>query len=90
MNQNVEEGAKTDGQRTDAPRDRQDGRGLGEQMQGFLGKPTVGAAIAGAAVAAVIFNIPEALLGAAAGVTVYAIHKRFSGGTAKDVPPGRH
>jgi hypothetical protein len=83
MSQNVEQPAETDGQRKEAAEGRQEARGLNERMQGFLDRPAVGAAIAGAVVAAVIFNIPEALLGAAAGFTVYAIRKRRSSSTAK-------
>jgi hypothetical protein len=83
MNQNAQQRGETDGQGTDAVRDRQQARGLNDQVQGFLGKPAVGAAIAGAVVAAVVFNIPEALLGAAAGVAVHAIGKRRSGAQPK-------
>jgi hypothetical protein len=86
MSQNAQQYAQNDGQRTEAAGHQQEARGWNEQMQGFLGKPAVGAAIAGAVVAAVIFNIPEALLGAAAGVAVHAIRKRRSSTTAKSGP----
>jgi hypothetical protein len=83
MNQNVEQSVKTDGQGTESAGDRQEARNLTEQMQGLLGRPAVGAAMTGAVLAAVIFNIPEALLGAAAGVAVYAIRQRRSAAKVK-------
>jgi hypothetical protein len=76
MNQNVDLYAKSDGQSMESAGDRQAARSLSQQMRGLLARPAVDAAITGAVVAAVIFNIPEALLGAAAGVTVYAIRQR--------------
>jgi hypothetical protein len=83
MNENLNQFAKADGQRTQSTEDGQEVRGLIEQMHGFLGRPAVDAAITGAVVAAVVFNIPEALLGAAVGVTVYAVRQRRAAAKAK-------
>jgi hypothetical protein len=93
MNENLRQFAKpdgpvggrstADGHRTGSTEDPQEVRGLIEEVRGFIGRPAVDAAITGAVVAAVVFNIPEALLGAAVGVAVHAIRQRRSAARAK-------
>ncbi|MCL2447482.1 MAG: hypothetical protein FWD17_00890 [Polyangiaceae bacterium] len=87
MSQNVEQSRATNGHETQAPEGRQT-QSLGDQAQCFTRRPAVRAAIGGAAVAAILFNIPEAILGALAGVTIYAF--RQHGENGKGEAPKRH
>jgi hypothetical protein len=70
--------ARTNGQKTTEHHRRESLERAGREVREELSTPTTGAAVAGAIVlgAAFLFGIPEAILGAAAGIVVYRTMKK--------------